>query len=142
MNVSKGCDLHAPFHRPVLPTDLTSCPCLCPDLGAEGVNLLDDETLHALNGVLLFEAEIERLRESRVSTAIEILHSPMNNAHGCTDGLVSGVVPDGEVWVVQRLFARDALGGVEVEELGEEVDSERVGTREEGLEGHARLDGE
>ena len=34
-----------------------------------------------------------------------------------TDGLVGWVMPDGEVGVVQSLFASDALCGVEVEQL-------------------------
>lgn len=42
----------------------------------------------------------------------------------------------------QGLFAGDTLGGVEVEELNEEVECEGVGAREEGREGYAGLDGE
>ena len=46
------------------------------------------------------------------------------------------------VTVVQRLLAGDTLRGVEVEHLGEQVERERVGLREELLERHAGLDGE
>lgn len=39
-------------------------------------------------------------------------------------------MPNGEVRVFERRFARDAFGGVEREEVGEEVKSLRVGTGE------------
>ena len=44
--------------------------------------------------------------------------------------------------MLQSLVARDTLRGVEVEHLGEQVERERVGLREELLERHAGLDGE
>ena len=62
--------------------------------------------------------------------------------HSRADRLVRGVVPDSEVRVVERLLAGDALRGVEVEHLREQVERERVGLREELLERHAGLDGE
>lgn len=64
----------------------------------------------------------------------------VEGTHGRADGLVRRVVPHGEVRVVERLLAGDALCGVEVEQLAEQVDRERVRAREERLESDARLD--
>lgn len=44
-------------------------------------------------------------------------------------------MPNGEVRVLERLVARDALGGVKREKLGEKVEGERVGLGVELLEG-------
>ena len=62
-------------------------------------------------------------------------HATHRRAHG----LVGGVVPDLEVRVLERLLAGDALRGVEVEELAEQIDREGICAREERLEGHTRL---
>lgn len=40
-------------------------------------------------------------------------------AYGGADGLVRGIVPHGKVRMVQCLLTRDALRGIEVEELAE-----------------------
>jgi hypothetical protein len=44
-----------------------------------------------------------------------------------TDGLVSGIVPHLEVWVVESLLAANALGRVETEHLREKVDGKGIG---------------
>ena len=41
----------------------------------------------------------------------------MMDTHRSADGLVGGVMPHGEVGVIQGLFASDALCGVKVEQL-------------------------
>jgi hypothetical protein len=46
------------------------------------------------------------------------------------DRLVRRVVPDGEIWVLQRLVAGDAFRGIKVEHLGEQIKRERVSMRE------------
>ena len=53
----------------------------------------------------------------------------------------SRFVPDGEIRVGEGVFTRDALLGVEREELAEQVQSQRVRGREELHEGHSRLVG-
>ena len=63
-------------------------------------------------------------------------------AYRRADRLVSRVVPDSEVRVIERLLAGDTLRRVEVEQLLEQIDREGIGTREERGEGHARLDGQ
>lgn len=57
-------------------------------------------------------------------------------------GLISRVVPDLKVRVVESLLAGDTLCRVKVEQLREEVDRERVCTWEEGRKRYARLDGQ
>lgn len=47
--------------EPFLPTDLTSCTSLGADFRTEGMDLLDDQALHALNRVLFLEAEVKGL---------------------------------------------------------------------------------
>ena len=96
------------------------CARLTANLRAEQCNLIDDQLLHTLARLLRFETEVEL---------------------GRAGWLVGGVVPNGEVRVLKRLLAGDALRGVEVEHLGEEVEGERVGLREELLEGDAGFDG-
>lgn len=59
-----------------------------------------------------------------------------------TDGLISRVVPHGEIRMVQSLFTCDTLGRIEVKQLRQQIDSERVGSREQLWEGHPRLDRE
>lgn len=51
-------------------------------------------------------------------------------------------MPDGEVWVLQRLFASNALRGVKVEHLSEQVKSERVRVREQLRERDSWPDGQ
>jgi len=85
---------------------------------AELLDLLDDESPHALDRVLALEPKVEPGRARR---------------------LVGGLVPHREVRVQERVLARDALVRVEREELGDEVERERVGLREQRHEGHARL---
>jgi hypothetical protein len=51
-------------------------------------------------------------------------------------------VPHLQVGVVQGLFAADALGWIEAEHLGEEVDGKRVCVREERGERDAGFDRE
>ena len=48
-----------------------------------------------------------------------------------TDGLVSGIMPDGKIRVVQGLFTGDTLSRIEIEELLQEVNGQGVGTREQ-----------
>lgn len=88
---------------------------------AELFDLLDDEGPHALDRVLALEPKVEPCRARR---------------------LVGGFVPDREVRVEERVLARDALVRVEREQLGDEVERERVGLREERDKGHAGLEGE
>ena len=57
------------------------------------------------------------------------------------DGLISGIVPDGKVGVIQGLLAGDPLGGIKVEKLRKEVNCQWVCAGEEGLEGNSWLDG-
>lgn len=59
-----------------------------------------------------------------------------------TDGLVSGIMPDGKIRVVQGLFTSDTLRGIEVKELGQQVDGQGVGTGEELGERNPSFDGE
>lgn len=58
------------------------------------------------------------------------------------DRLVIRVVPHREIWVIEGLFTRDTLGGVESKHLRKQIDGERVGIRIQGRERNARLDGE
>jgi hypothetical protein len=58
------------------------------------------------------------------------------------DGLVRRVVPDSEIWMLQRLFACNALCRIKVEHLGEQIESERVRMREQLRERHAGPDGQ
>ena len=46
---------------PVLAADLPARAGLLADLCAEALDLVDDEALHALDRVLVFEAKVERL---------------------------------------------------------------------------------
>ena len=62
--------------------------------------------------------------------------------HGLADGLVRRVMPDSKVRVLQRLFACDALRGVKVEHLGEQIERERVRVREHLRERHPWPDGQ
>ena len=65
-----------------------------------------------------------------------------SRAYRRADRLIRGVVPDGEVWVVERLLAGDTLGRIEVEELGKKIDGEGVRAREECCERNTRFDGQ
>jgi len=95
----------------VLATDLAGSAGLRTDLGAEVVDLLDDQLLHAFDTVLFLKAEVE---------------------FGIANRLVRGVVPDLKVRVRQRLLAADAFRGVETQHLREKVDCQGVGVREQG----------
>ena len=60
--------------------------------------------------------------------------------HSWADRLICWIVPHRQVGVVERLLTRDALCGVEVKQLAQQVDREGICAREERLEGHTRLD--
>ena len=62
--------------------------------------------------------------------------------HGLADGLVRRVMPDSKVRVLQRLIAGDALRGVKVEHLGEQIERQRVRVREHLRERHPWPDGQ
>ena len=64
-----------------MPTDLASCAGLRTDLSTEGVDLLDDQTLHALNRVLFFESIVERLDGTSVPTFIGMDENALTDAH-------------------------------------------------------------
>jgi len=87
--------------------------------GAEGVDLFNNHLLHTLHAFLLFKGEVE-----------------LRLAHW----LVVGIVPDTEVGVVQCLLARDALGRIECEHLGQKVDRKGVRVGVKRRERNARLD--
>ena len=124
------------YSSPILSADLARGACLCAHLCAEGLYLIDNEALHALDRVFFLKAEVERLHKyvgPPQTTAME------RQTYGGADGLVRGIVPHGKVRMVQCLLTRDALRGVEVEELAEQIDREGICAREERLEGHTRL---
>ena len=111
----------------------------------KGLHFFNNEALHALDAVFIFESEVERLVRHTVralAVCICIYDMEETSTNRGADGLVRGVVPDVEVRVLKGLLAGDTLCGVEVEQLAQEVDGKRVCTREERLEGHARLDGQ
>src|SRR5712671_274705 len=64
------------------------------------------------------------------------------STHSWADGLVRRVVPDGEVRVLQCLFARDASRRVKVEHLGEQIEGEWVRVRKHLRKRHSRPDGQ
>jgi hypothetical protein len=49
---------------PVLTADLSRSPGLRTDLSAEGIHFINNQFLHALDAILLFETKIEFLRSS------------------------------------------------------------------------------
>ena len=51
-------------------------------------------------------------------------------------------MPDGEIWVFQRLVASNSLCGIKVEHLGEQVKSEWVRVWEQLRERYSRPDGQ
>jgi hypothetical protein len=61
--------------------------------------------------------------------------------HRWADRLVRRIMPDGEVRVLQCLFACNSLRGIEIEHLGEQIESERVRIWEQLRELHSRPDG-
>ena len=50
-------------------------------------------------------------------------------------------MPNSKVRVVQRLFACNTLGWIEVEKLREQIDRKRIRTGKERCERHSRFDG-
>ena len=91
---------------PILTANLSSGTSVRPNLGPERMDLLNNQLLHPLDRVLVFEAEVELSGTNR---------------------LICGVVPNLEVGVVQGLFASDSFRRIEVEHPGQEIDRERVG---------------
>jgi hypothetical protein len=85
------------------------------------VDLLNDQLLHALDRVLVFEAEVEL---------------------GGANRFIRRVVPDLKVGMVQGLLTSNSLRGIEVEHPGQEIDRERVGMGDKGGERDSRFDGE
>jgi hypothetical protein len=86
-------------------------------LTSEASNFVEDDCSELGDLLDNLEAEVEFRRTSR---------------------LVTGVVPDGEVWVLESFFGGDALGGDESEHLLQQVEGVGVGTREELLVRDAR----
>lgn len=84
----------------------------------ERLNFLNNQPPHTLGALLLLKAEVELLLAL---------------------GLICGLMPNGEVRVLERLVARDTLSGIKGEKLGEKVEGERVGLRVELLERNASL---
>ena len=60
--------------------------------------------------------------------------------HSWADGLVRRVMPDGKIWMLQRLLTGEALRRIKVEHLGEQIERERVRVREHLRERHSRPD--
>ena len=50
---------------PLLPPDLPLGPCLSADLRPEAVHFFDNQSLHALDGVLFFKCEIKFLKVTK-----------------------------------------------------------------------------
>ena len=109
------------WNSPILTADLSSGTSVRPNLSPERMDLLDNQLLHPLDRVLVFEAEVELSGTNR---------------------LICGVVPNLEVGVVQGLFASDSFRRIEVKHPGQEVDRKGVGVGDKGREGDAGLDGE
>lgn len=84
----------------------------------EALNLLDDQLPHAFGAVLPLKVKVELV---------------------LAFWFVGRLVPHGEVRMLERLVAGDALRRVECEKLGEEIEGKRIGLREELLEGDASL---
>lgn len=63
-------------------------------------------------------------------------------AYQFTGGLIGRIVPNLEVWVVQRLSAADTLSRVEAKQLREQIDGEGVSLREDAREWDTGFDGE
>lgn len=74
------------------------------------LHLFDNERPHALSRLLPLEAKVKLLL-----------------AHG----LVSLLVPHGEIGVLKSLLARNALGRIEREQLDQEIDGEWIGVGKE-----------
>lgn len=62
--------------------------------------------------------------------------------HSWADGLVSRVMPDGKIRMLQRLFAGDALRRIKVQHLGEQIKGEWVRVRKQLRKRHPRPDGQ
>lgn len=93
---------------------LSLIPHFIPKVG----NFVHDQLAHAFRVVHAFKAKVELLRAY---------------------GFIGGIVPHREVWVLQRLSARDALRRIECQETAEQVECEGVCIGEELLERHWRL---
>ena len=83
------------------------------------MNLLNDKLLHTLNRVLVFKAKVEL---------------------GGTNRLISRVVPNLEIGVIQGLLASNTLRRVEIEHSGQEVYREGIGMGDKGGERNPGLD--
>lgn len=81
-------------------------------------DLVHDQLAHAFGVVHTFKAKVELL-----------------GAYG----FIGGVMPHREVWVLQRLGARDTLRWIKCQETAEQVECEGVCIGEELLERHRRL---
>lgn len=81
---------------------------------SEAVDLVEDNVAHLGDVVDDLEVEVEC---------------------GWAVGLVRGIVPDVQVWVLESLLHTDAGRWIEREHLVEEVESVGVGLREQGWEG-------
>jgi hypothetical protein len=61
------------IHLRILSPDLRTSTSLHSDLGAERVNLINDETLHAIDGILLLEAEVKWLDRTTLALQTALL---------------------------------------------------------------------
>lgn len=116
---------------------------MCAYFSAERLDFVDDELLHPIDAVFLFESKVEFLFEELVSSIINIYASVLLcKTYRFANGLISWIMPHLEVRVVKCLFAADALGRIKAEHLRKQVDGEGVCLGEEGGEGDARFDRE
>ena len=69
-------------HAPVLTTNLAAGTRLLAHLCAEALDLVDDETFHALNRVFVFKAEVERLLEVLLVSDIQCTRGKQNVLQG------------------------------------------------------------
>lgn len=90
-----------------------------------------------------FTSEASNFVEDDCSELGDLLDNLEAEIEFCrTSGLVTRIVPDGEVWVLEGFFGGDALGGDEGEHLLQQVEGVRVGTGEELLVWDTRHEGQ
>jgi len=90
-----------------------------------------------------FTSEASNLIEDDCSKLGDFLDNLEAEIEFCgTCRFITGVVPDGEVWVLESFFGGDALGGDESEHLLQKVKGVGVGAGEELLVWDARHEGQ
>jgi len=85
------------------------------------MDFFNDKLLHSFDRVLVFKAKVEL---------------------GGADRLISRVMPNLKVGVVQGLFTSNPLRRIKVEHPGQEIDRERVCMRDKSGEGNPGFDRE